>query len=71
MRLYWSATPGASSLTENIPTASANGQHGANATLSDFRNRIFWTGLGFSTAYWNLVTVESHGYPILREIGGQ
>jgi hypothetical protein len=74
MRLYWSATPGASNLTES-PTPTSN-QHGWGANLGDLRTRSYWTDtadryLGFSTTNWDLVTVESRGYPILKGLDGR
>jgi hypothetical protein len=80
MRLYQSATYGdgkPEEITTLDPTPAANNKNGANANLGDFRTRSFWTNLGFTTANWDHVTVDSRGYPILREsengraMGGQ
>jgi len=63
---------------EFIPTTDANyggnRKHGNNATLGNIHDRAFWTGLGYTE--WDLNTVESRGYPRLRDgkggvLGGQ
>jgi hypothetical protein len=75
MLLYQSDTYAAGILTMTPAPGTHNpgggGRDGADAHNGNFRDRTFWTGLGFSAAVWDFSTVESRGYPILRGVGGQ
>jgi hypothetical protein len=58
-------------VTSTIPANPANNSvHGANAHSGNFGDPTWWTGLGFSTTYWDLNSVGAKGYPRLLASNG-
>jgi hypothetical protein len=67
------------------PEPGHDTKDGHNTSRDDFYSRDVWRsaipagnnppstfhGLGFSGVYWDFRTVNTHGHPILRGLGGQ